>query len=132
MRVSLRTTLLAGLFALVSCAQSPPPTPKKNSFSIQDGGSVSERKMAALIRNHPRQKRAAMVWDRRLHSVAKKRATDMLTRDYLSHTDPDGFGPNWHVTRSGYRLPKAWTTFPSSNQIESYLFRGQNLEVRHS
>ena len=93
-------------------------TPRASS---SDGGSTQERKMAALTRGHSQQKRSSLVWDSRLSKVARARAQDMAKRGYFSHVDPDGRGPNWHVTQSGYRLPIKWTAFDKANQIESIL-----------
>ena len=87
--------------------------------SSRDGGSVAERKMAALIRGHSGQNRKHLNWDSRLAKSARKRAKDMGRRNYFSHTDPDGYGPNWHVTQAGYRLPISWTAFKDGNQVES-------------
>ncbi|MFT7173757.1 MAG: hypothetical protein ACI9NQ_001982 [Paracoccaceae bacterium] len=77
--------------------------------------------MAALARGHSEQKRKSLVWDARLASVARARATDMGRRAYFNHIDPDGFGPNHHITTSGYRLPIKWTAFAEANQVESIL-----------
>jgi len=83
-------------------------TPRASS---RDGGSAQERQMAALT----------LIWDARLSKVARARAQDMAKRGYFSHVDPDGRGPNWHVTQAGYRLPIKWTAFDKANQIESIL-----------
>ena len=77
--------------------------------------------MAALMRGHPKQKRQTLIYNPVLTSVARKRARDMAQRDYFNHTDPDGYGPNWHLTRAGYRLPIEWTAFKDANQVESIL-----------
>jgi uncharacterized protein YkwD len=77
--------------------------------------------MAALIRGDSQQRRESLVWDERLHRVAQKRAADLGRRAYFAHVDPDGLGPNHHLTQAGYRLPIKWTAFKSSNQVESIL-----------
>ena len=110
------------LFTLSSCgggvapSEAGPPQPASG-----DGGMSLERQMAALIRGHSKQKRTSLVWDSRLASAARARATDMGRRKYFNHVDPDGFGPNYHVTKAGYRLPIKWTAFDGSNQVESIL-----------
>ena len=86
-----------------------------------DGGTAKERKMAGLMRGHPKQKRRMLVYNPLLTSVARARAKDMARRNYFGHVDPDGYGPNWHLTRAGYQLPIEWTAFRSSNQVESIL-----------
>jgi uncharacterized protein YkwD len=65
--------------------------------------------------------RPVLVWDSRLAASARTRARDMGTRRFFSHVDPDGHGPNWHVSRTGFRLPLKWTAFKKSNQIESII-----------
>lgn len=110
------------LLAVTSCSEGIDgnevvlPKPKPG-----DGGSVTERRMAALIRGHSAQKRTQLVWDSRLAKAARSRAHDMGRRAYFSHIDPDGHGPNWYVTKAGYRLPLEWTAFDSANQVESIL-----------
>ncbi|MFT6864155.1 MAG: hypothetical protein ACJAVK_002718 [Akkermansiaceae bacterium] len=89
--------------------------------SSKDGGSATERRMAALVRGHSSQKRTDLVWDAKLTSAARKRARDMGERAYFSHVDPDGHGPNWYVTQAGYSLPIKWKAFKAANQVESIL-----------
>lgn len=121
--------LLGCAFVLSSCGSPTVEvgrlTPKS---SPSDGGSPSERRMAALVRGAKGQKRDRFIWDSRLHATARKRATDMGRRGYFNHVDPDGRGPNWHVSRSGYRLPIKWTAFESSNQIESILAGSESAD----
>jgi hypothetical protein len=54
-----------------------------------------------------------------LMKVAQQRATDMATRDYFSHTDPDGYGANHHVEAAGYDLPGTYGQGDADNNIES-------------
>lgn len=86
-----------------------------------DGGSAQEREMVALIRGHPGQKRKSFRYDARLGAAARAKARDMAKRGYFGHTDPDGFGSNWHIARTGYRLPDHWLAFKNANQGESIL-----------
>jgi uncharacterized protein YkwD len=111
------------LLLFVSCGggKVDPNQPVRPQSSASDVGSAREKQMAALVRGHPRQKREALVWDARLAAVARERARSMGTRGYFGHVDPDGFGPNWYVTRAGYRLPLQWTAFDGANQVESIL-----------
>ncbi len=118
-----------GVLALASCSSGVHPKervlPKK---SPKDGGSATERQMAALIRGHSSQKRSQLVWDARLTSAARKRALDMGKRGYFNHVDPDGYGPNWYATQAGYRLPIKWNAFKEANQVESILARRNTAE----
>ncbi|MDA7881217.1 CAP domain-containing protein [Akkermansiaceae bacterium] len=86
-----------------------------------DGGTAKEQKMAGLLRGHSKQRRKMLIYNARLTSVARARAKDMARRNYFGHVDPDGYGPNWHLTRTGYRLPIEWTAFKNANQVESIL-----------
>lgn len=101
-----------GKQALLDERVSPKPSPR-------DGGAAGEQKMAALIRGHSAQTRQQLNWDPRLAKSARNRARDMGRRGYFNHVDPDGRGPNWHVTRTGYPLPLKWNAFDSANQVES-------------
>ena len=111
---------LISFLVLISCGGTdnitvnPPPI-------ASDGGTAKEREMAGLIRGHPKQKRRTLLYNTRLTLVARARARDMARRNYFGHVDPDGYGPNWHLTRAGYRLPTEWTAFRNSNQVESIL-----------
>lgn len=75
--------------------------------------------LLALIRTHPQQRRASMTVHPLLMQVAQARAQDMAQRDYFSHTDPDGYGPNWHVRQAGYVLPDWYGQHMAANNVES-------------
>jgi uncharacterized protein YkwD len=60
-----------------------------------------------------------LVWDERLAASAAKRAADMAKRNYFSHVNPDGIGPNFFVRQEGYILPAFWSTSKSTNNVES-------------
>jgi len=38
---------------------------------------------------------------------------------YFSHTNLDGYGPNYLVRQAGYQLPSWWSSDPTANYIES-------------
>ena len=78
-----------------------------------------EEEIASLARNHPGQGRPTMDCHPILAQVARERALDMGVRDYFSHVNPDGYGPNYLVRQAGYRLPSWWKTDPELNYIES-------------
>lgn len=132
MKLSIPRSIAGGvlLVLLTSCggdidpnqAVTPEPTPR-------DGGSSKERRMSALARGHPQQKRSTMIWDARLNAVARARAKDMGTRQYFGHVDPDGYGPNWHITKTGYRLPIRWTASDEGNQVESILAGHESVDA---
>ncbi len=47
-------------------------------------------------------------WNETLAKVAEARALDMARRNYFDHTDPDGYGPNYHIHHAGYSLNPDW------------------------
>lgn len=58
-------------------------------------------------------------WNDTLFKVAEAKALDMANRDYFSHVDPDGFGMNYYINKSGYTLNKDWLTSKDENNFES-------------
>ncbi|YCM46435.1 CAP domain-containing protein [Verrucomicrobiaceae bacterium 227] len=113
--LSLTTAFLSSCGAdTASVAIQPIPIPT-------DGGSTMERKMASLMRGHPKQKRPIFRYDARLAGAARAKARDMAKRGYFGHTDPDGYGSNFKISQTGYALPPQWLAFKSSNQGESLL-----------
>ncbi|MFC3197251.1 CAP domain-containing protein [Parapedobacter deserti] len=63
--------------------------------------------------------RTPLHWNSTLAKVAEARAMDMARRDYFDHTDPDGFGPNYHINRAGYTLNPDWLKQKAANNFES-------------
>lgn len=78
-----------------------------------------ELAVAQLMEADSGQQRANPVCDPTLSQVARARARDMAMRDYFSHTNPDGKGPNQLVREAGYTLPDWYGSAPDSNNIES-------------
>ena len=75
-----------------------------------------EKQMATYFQSADWQTRALVRFPL-LCAVARKRARDMVERDYFQHVDPDGHWPNYHVRAAGWNLPPTWSD--DSNQIES-------------
>ncbi len=65
------------------------------------------------------QRRTTVKLDPILCIVARKRAADMAKRNYFSHTNPDGQGPNFLVRRAGYALPYYYDSSRAGNNLES-------------
>lgn len=63
--------------------------------------------------------RTPLRWNNTLAKAAEKRAMDMAKRDYFDHTDPDGYGPNYHVNQAGYALNRDWLKRKNANNFES-------------
>jgi uncharacterized protein YkwD len=78
-----------------------------------------EQRLAQLLKDDPAQGRRTMRCNPILQQVARARAEDMARRGYVSHTDPDGYGPNYHVLQAGYELPSWYDRSKAGNNIES-------------
>lgn len=85
-----------------------------------------EETLYSLIKDHPQQRRQALLLDPRLCEAARNHALDMVTRSYFGHTSPEGVGPNERVKRSGYPLPKWYHQHLDANNIESYYYGSGN------
>jgi hypothetical protein len=60
-----------------------------------------------------------LVWNDTLARVATEKAYDMAKRDYFDHVDPDGYGINYHINKSGYSLNPDWVKHKADNAFES-------------
>ena len=58
-------------------------------------------------------------WKEKLAGVAEAKAIDMAKRDYFGHVDPDGYGINYFINESGYKLVPDWIKNKSLNYFES-------------
>ena len=63
--------------------------------------------------------RPPLAVNKELTSSARFRAEDLSARNYFSHVDPDGIGPNWHALESGYALGRQYARDKKANNIES-------------
>jgi len=81
--------------------------------------NAEERAIAKLTADHPKQRRARLSHDAYLHLVARARALDLARRDYFSHVDPDGIGPNRLIKMTGYKLPAHYSGARNGNNVES-------------
>ena len=93
-------------------APEPTPEPECNLNS-------QEQTIADFMRDDPNQQRPSLRCDPILAQVARERALDMGNRNYFSHVNPDGHGPNYLVQQAGYILPSFYDQTPSGNNIES-------------
>lgn len=100
--------------------------PKKHRLTAE------EERLFHLIRNHPTQGRAQMKLDPILCLVARQRAMDMGRRRYFDHVNPSGAGPNFLVTRAGYRLPAFYDASKPANNIESIAARSPRGGPAHA
>ena len=90
-----------------------------NSDKFSANADLLLREYINLFKSDPLQGRKIVIEHPVLMAVAHERALDMSMRNYFGHTDPDGFGPNWHVRNAGYVLPEWYHKEPHANNIES-------------
>ncbi len=122
-------TLLHCFFLVLACfiTSATRPTPTVDRKEARDAYALLNH-----IRQHPEHYRqtlllnpnealtkTALRWNDTLARVAEARAYDMAARDYFSHVDPDGYGPNYHIHRAGYRLNADWLVKRTANNFES-------------
>lgn len=81
--------------------------------------SSQEIQLAQLLEQDSGQQRVSLTCNNTLAQVAHARAADMAAREYFSHVNPDGYGPNYLVEQAGYTLPSFYGDEPSANNIES-------------
>jgi len=70
-----------------------------------------------------------LVWNDTLAKVAEAKAYDMANRDYFGHTDPDGYGINYYINKSGYKLDPNWLSNKADNFFESIAANNVNGEA---
>jgi uncharacterized protein YkwD len=107
-------------------ALAPRPAPQPNALQttpVQVNPKTStdtelENKIATFMKGAG-QKRRSLTFNPILARVARERAADMGRRNYFSHVNPDGIGPNYLVTQAGYVLPEYYGKDRAGNSIES-------------
>ena len=77
-----------------------------------------EQQIADFAIAHPEQGRAIMNCSSILSQVARAKAQDMAIRQFFSHVNPDGIGPNYLVKEAGYNLPAWYGSAMDSNNID--------------
>ena len=58
-------------------------------------------------------------WNDTLAKVAEAKALDMAKRNYFNHVNPDGYGINYFIQQSGYKLNADWLSDKKENFFES-------------
>jgi uncharacterized protein YkwD len=64
-------------------------------------------------------KKTRLSWNDTLAKVAEAKAFDMADRNYYGHVDPEGYGMNYFINKSGYKLNSKWLQNKSENYFES-------------
>ncbi len=88
---------------------------KKQTVEFTD----KEQAFIVILLSDTKQNRKNITFDPILLQVARERAKDMAKRNYFSHTNPDGYGPNYLLKKAGYKLPEWWKNEKAANYIES-------------
>jgi len=93
----------------------------KKAFNYLNDFRMNPKKYGKEIRvnNLKNVKQTKLVWNDTLAKVAEQRAKDMAKRNYFDHTDPDGYGPNYHINATGYTLNPEWLKKRNANNFES-------------
>ena len=81
--------------------------------------NVEEMSLFKRISSNAAQQRETVKLDPILCIDARKRAADMAHRNYFSHIDPSGQGPNLVARRAGFEFPPYYDSSRSGNNIES-------------
>lgn len=85
--------------------------------SFPCGVNLIAYSLFVLMRDDPNQGRKQVICSDTLTSIAQARASDMATRQYFGHIDPDGVTPNEWAARLGCVLPSFYPA--KGNTIES-------------
>ncbi len=108
-RISFLTiTMLISVFVCIA---------QRNSWSLEI--SEKEQDFIKILLSDPIQQRKELIFDTILHRIARERAIDLAARNYFSHTNPDGIGPNHLLREAGYLLPEHYGKRLDSNNVES-------------
>ncbi len=93
----------------------------KNAFNLINTIRHDPKKYAKEFRFSSNLKisRTALRWNDTLVKVAEIKASEMATKDYFSHRNPEGYGINYFIKKAGYLLEAEWTKNNSDNFFES-------------
>ena len=80
---------------------TPAPTPTPATGLDSERQAIADRVLALCNIERAAAGVPPLVASSPLDLVATFRSEDMATRDYFSHTDPDGNSPFWHIKQAG-------------------------------
>lgn len=121
----MRYTLLLVLFVVLSSARTI-------EYNLNHEEAQKAFELLQRIRSNPQEfvqelklpndikvSGITLQWNELLANAAEKKALDMAKRGYFSHTDPEGYGMNYHINKAGYTLNKDWIKNKRDNNFES-------------
>ena len=121
----LRHRIAALVIGAAACVAMTPP-----ASAVSHKLNTDEMKMFQLVSGSRLQKRTQIHLDPILCKVARQRAADMAKRNYFSHVNPNGQGPNYLAKRAGFMVPSYYDQSVSGNNIESIAMTpGNSKEV---
>jgi uncharacterized protein YkwD len=119
--VSRATSVALFVAALFGCAQPVRVTaPAQPTTSVDD----EVRTVVDLINQHRKRFGCrALQWDRVVADVAKAHSADMVRRNFVSHTNPDGVGPFQRLARAGIRYTRAAENIAAGQKTGAEVFQ---------
>lgn len=81
--------------------------------------NAEETQLFRLVARLKEQGRPELTLDPILCVVARKRAEDMIARNYVAHVNPDGKGVNKIAKEAKYWLPDDYSAAKNGNNLES-------------
>src|SRR4051812_35933701 len=125
--------LLAGCFFLTGFKPGPPKPVLERKEAIQAFELLNKIRQnpAAYYKEYGLSSKLQittkpLVWNNELAKAAEAKALDMAARNYFAHVDPEGFGMNYHINKSGYQLIPAFLKNKSANNFESIGYGPKN------
>ena len=114
---------------------------QKNEIIIDKNEAKKAFDMLVDIRNNPdkyykelnykkglKPSSIQLKWNDTLAKIAETKAADMARRNYFGHVDPDGYGINYFINKSGFKLVPEWTKERNLNYFESIAVNSSNGE----
>lgn len=112
--LSLAFGVLAVMISSSALSQQKTATP-----TVTPTDEEWEAQIATMMKQAKDQKRRSLTFNPTLARIARERAYDMARRGYFDHTNPDGIGPNYILTKAGFVLGKGYSKGKSANSVES-------------
>jgi len=100
---------------------SKPSSEVESAFQYLNEIRVNPSKYAGTITQYLSsvEARPKLNWNESLAKAAQMKAEDMASRNYFSHTTPEGYGMNYYINYYGYELPSYMLASVDLNYFES-------------